>query len=48
MKYGKDIADNPRSHIESPVGAIRKDFDAQELPLPSGNTVSGWLKNIDS
>lgn len=47
VKYGKDIADNPRSHIENPRGVIRKDFDSLDLPLPSGNAVSGWLKNID-
>ncbi len=48
VKYGKDIADNPRSHIDNPRGEIKTDFDLLKLPLPSGNTVSSWLKNIDS
>lgn len=47
-KYGKDVADNPRPHIENPRGVIRTDFDSLNLSLPSGNAVSGWLKNIDS
>ncbi|SPY77115.1 hypothetical protein [Providencia rustigianii] len=47
VKYGKDIADNPRSHIDNPRGVIKLDFESLGLPLPKGNTVSGWLKNID-
>jgi hypothetical protein len=44
--YGEDIANNPRSHIDNADGAIRIDIENKGLTVPSGNTVSSWLKNI--
>ncbi|KLU16725.1 MULTISPECIES: hypothetical protein [Xenorhabdus] len=42
--YGEDIANNPRSHIDN--GEIKLDLESKGFTVPSGNTVSGWLKNI--
>lgn len=46
--YGLDVAENPRRHIEGKTGAIRLAFEKEGLNLPSGNTVSSWLKDIIS
>ncbi|WP_237387348.1 hypothetical protein [Xenorhabdus sp. Sc-CR9] len=43
--YGQDVANNPRSHIDN--GDIRIDLESKGFDVPSGNTVSGWLKNIN-
>ncbi|PHM47133.1 hypothetical protein [Xenorhabdus miraniensis] len=45
-KYGAEVAENPRRHMENPRGTIRADFEKAGLPLPSGNAVMGWLKDI--
>ncbi|MBI6548448.1 hypothetical protein [Xenorhabdus lircayensis] len=47
VHYGSDIANNPRSHIDNINGEIRVDFESSGFAMPSGNTVSGWLKSID-
>lgn len=47
-QYGIDVAENPRRHIEGKAGVIRLAFEKEGLSLPSGNTVSGWIKDIIS
>lgn len=47
VKYGRDIADNPRPHLDNARGKIKMDLERNGLPTPSGNTVSGWLRNIN-
>lgn len=47
-QYGVDVAENPRRYIEGKTGTIRLAFEKEGLTLPSGNTVSGWLKDIIS
>lgn len=45
--YGQDVADNPRPHLDNARGKIKMDLERNGLPSPSGNTVSGWLRNIN-
>ncbi len=45
--YGEDVAKSPRSHLEDSESEIRKDFELKGFSIPSGNTVAGWLKNVN-
>lgn len=45
--YGLDVARSPRSHFDGKDGVIGNDLRDKGFEPPSGNTVSGWLKNVD-
>lgn len=41
--YGKDVADNIRSHLDNPQSEIIRDFHKKDLNPPSGKTVQKWI-----
>ncbi|MDE9534483.1 hypothetical protein [Xenorhabdus bovienii] len=47
IMYGEDVSGNPRKHIDSDNGEIRKDFIKSNLSLPNGKTVQKWVDSVD-
>ena len=56
IKYGEEVAENPRPHVYDPNvsnkgkdGVIQKDFELKGLTkhLPSGRTLQNWVSSVE-
>ncbi|HHL1273851.1 TPA: SlyX protein, partial [Haemophilus influenzae] len=56
IKYGAEVAENPRPHVYDPNdsdkgkdGVIQRDFESKGLTkhLPSGKTLKNWVSSVE-
>lgn len=47
INYGDHVAESPRKYLEDTDSSISRAFQEKGIAIPSGKTVSTWLKDID-
>ncbi|UEM40975.1 hypothetical protein [Pectobacterium aquaticum] len=47
INYGVQVAESPRKYLEDTDSSISRAFQEKGISIPSGKTVSAWLKDVD-